>query len=65
MGPHSIAPDHEMVPAKGTARSAGGPNGGRTADLLNPHHYPVEAECLCGQPIRAEGFYSDWQHVPQ
>lgn len=52
-----------MVPVKGTARSTGGSNAGRAASLLNPLHYPVEARCRCGQPIRAEGFYSDWQHT--
>lgn len=62
MGPHSTAA-HEMVPVKGTARSTGGANRGRPADLLNPLHYPVEAQCPCGRPIRAEDFYADWQHA--
>jgi len=57
----SIADDHRITPAEGSAHRADG----RPADLLNPLDYPVTAVCLaCGRPIRVERMmYSEWKHT--
>ncbi len=66
MGPHQQpAPvrQHEPLPVKDSARSTGGTNKGKPADLRNPEHYPLEAECVCGRLITAESFYFGFYHT--
>lgn len=58
--------DHEVRPWPGSVYSTAGRNTGLRADLMNKSHYPVTGICTgdgCGQVIRLEGFYRQWEHT--
>jgi hypothetical protein len=59
---------HEILIVPDSAYSVGPrPNTGRRANLRNPKHYPVEAECsVCGLMVRREKpapDQLDWMHL--
>lgn len=54
---------HLMEPVEGSVYSLRGPNALLPANLMNRHHYPVEAVCGCGGMIRSEEFADRWRHT--
>ena len=61
------ADPHELLIKPGSAYSAAGRNTGLQANLRNPAHYPVEAQCrICGMVVRREEPAPgrlDWPHT--
>lgn len=46
-----LSSDHDIAAAKGSIRQAD--NGGPRL-IVEPFHYPLDAVCLCGKPIRID-----------
>lgn len=51
---------HEAAPESGTERSFLG----MAADMANEFHYPVEAQCGCGEKVILVEPGATWQHAP-